>query len=50
MREKIALAVAFTLALIATLAINIREDKRMDTYAEANSCEWTYYYDKPICK
>lgn len=50
MRKKLAIAGAILLALAGAMAIGNYRAKSIEEYAERNNCEWTYYYDKPICK
>lgn len=50
MRKKLAIAGAILLALAGAMAIGNYRAKNLEEYAESNNCQWTYYYDKPICK
>ena len=50
MRKKLAIAGAILIALTGAMAIGNYRAKNLEEYAERNNCQWTYYYDKPICK
>lgn len=50
MRKKLAIAGAILLALAGAMAIGNYRANNLEEYAERNNCQWTYYYDKPICK
>jgi hypothetical protein len=50
MRKKFAIVVAILLALAGAMAVGNYRAKNLEEYAQRNNCEWTYYYDKPICR
>lgn len=50
MRKKLVVAAAILVAFAGALAIGNYRANNLKEYAERNNCEWTYYYDKPICK
>ena len=50
MRKKLAIAGAILIALAGAMAIGDYRAKNLEEYAERNNCQWTYYYEKPICK
>lgn len=48
--KKLAIVGAIIIALTGAVMVGNYRKKNLEEYARRNNCEWSYYYDEPVCK